>query len=763
MSKKRQAHQHRSIKNSKTSKRGLKWVFVAACIILIIGIAVVVTKVPNSHVLVSGDYRNFNFMLITLDTVRADRLPSYGYTGLRAPNLDQLAAESYVFEDAIAQVPLTLPSHTTIMTGRLPVAHGVRDNAGFSLDENEVTLAESLEKAGYATAAFVSAAVLESRTKIDQGFEVYDDQFFLPEFSQQTDSHDVQRRAGDTEIEAEHWLNEHKNQKFFSWVHFYDPHDPYDPPEPYRTEYAQHPYDGEIAYVDEVLGKLMSKLESLQLKERTIVILTGDHGEGLGEHGELTHGIFLYNSTQHVPLIVYIPKGGGGRISGTVSHIDLAPTILELLGVEKVPQMQGQSLIEKMNGKEKTPRTAYSESLYAELHYGWSSLQSITTNEYRYIKAPRPELYDRKADRNDLKNLTQEKTSIAKVLNDKLAEVISKYSSAQLAGPQKMDLETEEKLRALGYIGTTARSVEESRKIDPKDKSDVMRIIQEANGYLQSGRYDLTLRQVIPVLQSDPLIVDAHYIAGIAYIRTGKFDSAIDEFHKTLELQPDDTRSMYNLGYAFELKGRSDDAEFWFLKTLHHNPENILATLKLAHLYRTTNQPEKSRMYFHSAAEVYEKKLEKAKDDKTKAEIYSVLGEIYTGSGQIELAEKNYEVAVAIASKDSSINPDCFVRLGLLYHETAKYEQEKEVFQKMIRLYSADSRGYFYLAKLLLDRKGDLTEVIRLSEKGLSLNPSSEMQVFGHYLLGNAYNLTGRIAESRREFEIAQRLEKAPR
>ncbi len=741
------------------NKTFFKWVALTVFVILACFGALIFAKRGNTEIR-AGSYSNHNILLITLDTVRADRLPAYGYTGLLAPNLDRLAQESFLFEDAIAQVPLTLPSHICMLTGRLPIGHGVRDNAGYFLDQKETTLAEVLKEAGYSTSAFVSAAVLESRWRIDQGFDLYDD-YFQAGLSHEIDIGEIQRLAGETEVEVERWLEDHKREKFFTWVHFYDPHDPYDPPEPFKTRYSSDPYNGEIAYVDEIIGKLLKKLETLQLKDRTIIVLTADHGESLGEHNEATHAVFLYRTTLHVPLMIYIPGTKSARISGTVSHIDLAPTILELLGLENMERMHGMSLLGKMNGTEKAERSAYSESLFAELHYGWSPLKSITTNEYRYIRSPRAELYDMRTDDAETKNLISEKRSIAKVMDSKLSELLTKYSSENLAGPQKMDPETEEKLRALGYTGSTVRSTEDSRRIDPKDKSDIMRRIQAASGLVQTKQYDLALQELMPILQTDPSIVDAHSAAGVAYLRMGKYDSAIMEFRKTLQLQPDDARAIYNLGYALELKGQKADAEFWFIKALEMNPDNVFAILKLAHLYRSMNQQEESRRFFSRAAEFYEQIQRKTSDERQKADIYSIVGEIYMGAGQIELAEQNYIAAIEIASKNESVNADCFVRLGLLYHAASKYEQEKAVFQKMILVRPSDSRGYFYLAKLLLDQKSDLNEVIRLSQKGLSLNPPTEMQVFGHYLLGNGYNLTGRIAEARQEFAHAEQLEKS--
>ncbi|HSE42521.1 MAG TPA: sulfatase-like hydrolase/transferase, partial [Acidobacteriota bacterium] len=549
-------------------------------LIIVIGVVAVASALAiyffkthrRSIELNAGGYKDFNILLVTLDTVRADHLGTYGYNRVRTPNLDHLGSESFVFEDAIAHVPLTLPSHVSIMTGRLPIAHGVRDNAGFVLNQNEITLAEALKDQGYTTAAFVSATVLESRWKLNQGFDVYDD-YFKNVVSADL-SNEVERHAADTEKVSSQWLDKNHAKKFFIWVHFYDAHDPYSPPEPFKSAYSDDPYDGEIAYVDDAVGKLLAKLDTLQLKQRTIVIVTSDHGEGLGEHREPTHGVFLYNTTQHVPLIIFLPGAEGKRISGSVCHIDLAPTILQLIGAKAQSKMQGKSLIAKINGNDNQQRSVYSESLYAQLHYGWSKLESITTDQYRYIYSPKPELFDRKADKAESNNLLQEKASIAKVLNSKLTEMIQQFSSAHLAGPQKIDPETEEKLRALGYIGTTVNSTEESRKVDPKDKAEVILQIQEASGLLGQQKYAQALDKVLPVLQQDSGMIDAHYVAGLAYLQLGKFNDAVTELRKTLELNPQDTRAMYNLGFAFELMKQPKDAEFWYLKALQLNPEN---------------------------------------------------------------------------------------------------------------------------------------------------------------------------------------------
>ncbi len=712
-----------------------RWFIAAIALILLSGIAIYVARFRASGALQAGRYRDYNVMLITLDTTRADRLPAYGYNGIRAPNLDRLAAESYLFEDAIAHVPLTLPSHASMMTGRLPIAHGVRDNSGFFVDQKEITLAEILKKAAYATSAFVSAFVLESRWQLNQGFDFYYDNFNLGQFHDIV-AREIQRRAGETEIEIEHWLEENKDKKFFTWVHFYDPHDPYDPPEPYRTEYAQRPYDGEIAYVDEVIGKLMAKLEALQLKERTIVILTGDHGEGLGEHGEPSHGMFVYNTTQHVPMMIFLPNAGSGRISGPVGHIDLAPTVLELLGLEIIPQIQGASLVEKINGTEKIQRMAYSESLYAELHYGWSPLESITTDQYRYVRAPHAELYDRKADRGEIKNLIGEKASIGKVLDEKLSELLSKYSSANLAGPQKMDPETEEKLRALGYIGTTARSTEESRKIDPKDKVHLARKLQQATYALQQKSFRNAIQFILPVLKEDPNMVDAHFTAGVAYLGAGQLDQAIDELAKTISFRPEHTMALYNLGFAYELKNNLNDAKHWYLEIIKNEPRHMLANVKLAHIFRQQNQPELAKKYFLTAESAYKDALQTTRGADAKASLLFTLGEIYFGAGEIDKAEASFRQALQLAPKKESLN----YNLAMIYETKEDFVSAAEAYKKEIEVAPDNFKALNNLGLIYKD-SNRLSEAALCFQKVIQLDPQ---QPNGYVLLASTYRKMGR-------------------
>ena len=692
-----------------------------------------------------GAYKDYNLLFITLDTLRYDHLPVYGYTKVQTPNLDRFAEDSYVFKDAIAHAPLTLPSHTSMFTGMLPIGHGVRDNAGYWVDPQRKTLAEILKGQGYATGAFVSSFVLSSRWQLNQGFDHYYDNFNLSEFKK-LNPQDAQRPAAETEREVSHWLEANKQKRFFCWAHFYDPHDPYEPPEPYKSQYPESPYDGEIAYLDEYVGKLLSKLENLGLKDRTIVVITGDHGESLGEHKEITHAMFLYNTTQQVPLLVRIPGKNGREVKDIVRHIDLAPTILELLGLKPEAEMQGKSVIPLLNGEKDSKQMAFSESIYAELHYGWSPLRSLTTSDYKYIEAPRPELYDRKKDPNELVNLISEKASIARVLKNELQSIVAKYSGKNLKGPDKMDPETEEKLRALGYIGSIQQSTPESRKIDPKDKIHLSQTIHVAFAEAQKKNHENALRLILPVLQEDPNMTDAHFVAGVSYLGLNQLDKALDELLKTLALRPEQSTVIFNVGHTYEMMENLKEAESWYQKVMAVEPDHLQTNLKLGHLYKKMDNPEKGAVHFSRAIQSYEEFLEQTKADESRSELFSTIGEIHFAAGNFREAESKFKEAMALSpnrkmlhynlaqiyeaeanipsaiieyQKEIELDPTnykAFNDLGLLYRKTGKFEDAALCFQKVVELVPEDPRGYVLLA-MVYQNMGRVQEAAAIMQR----------------------------------------------
>jgi arylsulfatase A-like enzyme/Tfp pilus assembly protein PilF len=729
------------------------WLLAALMLFLALAGAAAFWFVSRSGNLTAGAYKDYNVLFITLDTLRADHLPMYGYTKVKTPNLDRLADKSYLFEDAISHVPLTLPSHTSMFTGLLPIGHGVRDNAGYFVDLEKKTLAEILKEKGYATGAFVSSFVLNSRWQLNQGFDFYYDNFNLAEFKK-LNAQDAQRPAADTAREVMHWLEENKQKRFFCWAHFYDPHDPYEPPEPYKTEYADRPYDGEIAYMDEHVGKLLAKLEELKVQDRTIIVMTGDHGESLGEHKEITHAMFVYNTTQHVPLLIRLPNASGRSIKDLVQHIDLAPTILDLLGIKAFPEMQGKSLLPLMNGKKDSKRMVFSESIYSELHYGWSPLQSLTTDAYKYIEAPKAELYDRNQDPNELRNLITEKASIAKVLKSELQTIVANFSGKNLKGPHKMDPETEEKLRALGYIGSIQESTPESRKIDPKDKIHLAQNTHIAFAEAQKKNHEAALQIIRPVLEEDPTMTDAHFVAGVSYLGLKQYDKALDELLKTLSLRAEQATVLFNLGCTYEAMENLKEAESWFLKVIQNEPDHLQTNLKLGHLYRRTNRPQLASMHFQKAVKSYEEFLEQSKGDETRSEIMATIGEIEFAAGNLEEAERRFRAAAELTPNQSTIhynlaqiyeaqgdmpaaiieyqaeirvdskNFKAFNDLGLLYRKAGQFEDAALCFQKVVELAPEDPRGYLLLAMVYknMGRGQEAMQIMQRAPRQQELN-----------------------------------------
>jgi arylsulfatase A-like enzyme/tetratricopeptide (TPR) repeat protein len=694
-----------------------------------------------------GSLKDSNVLLITLDTTRADHLPVYGYTRVSTPSLDRFAETSLIFEEAIAHAPLTLPSHTSILTGQLPISHGVRDNDGFVVDPKVKTVAQVLKDRGYTTAAFVSAFVLDSRWGLNRGFDVYFDNFNQ---YQEVNRDEVQRRAEETEAEVERWLPGNRDKRFFCWVHFYDPHDPYDPPEPYLSRYAANRYDGEIAYMDQYVGKLLTKLAELGLSDRTLVIITGDHGEGLGDHGELTHAMFLYRTTLRVPLLIHIPGGSRKRIHGVVRHIDLAPTILDLLGIAPTPEMQGASLVPMIDGTEGEDRTAYSESLYAQFHYGWSPLTSLTTRKYDLIESPKPELFDHTDDPGQTHNLIGSKGSIADSLKERLDETVAKFGRLDLESPKAMDPDTEEKLRSLGYLGSSVRPTAESLKTDPKDK---MKIVAAVSGGLKAlGERDFqrALQLVAPVTQTDPGIVEAHYIAGASLASMQMYDQALDELFKGLALSPDHMMSLSTLGSVYESKGELKEAERWYLKVLQCDSRHGLTMVKLANVYRQMNQPRKAEEYFSRAIGPIDESMKTVEESKPRARLYSIRAEMYFGAGRLPEAEADLKAAIALTPREpvlhfnlaqvyekendvsnailnyreeTQVAPsgvDAYMNLGMLYFRVQRFDDAASCFQTLLRLEPGDPRPGVLLAESYLRMGRNLDEALRLAQQGLA-------------------------------------------
>jgi len=508
-----------------------------------------------------------NLLLVTLDTTRADRLGCYGSKTVATPYLDALAARGVVFDNAISPSPLTLPAHCSILTGLQPAAHGVRDN-GSPLADDRVTLAEVLAARGWSTAGFVSAYVLDRRWGIAQGFEHYRDDFKVPR-NRAITMEAVQRRGDDTVAKALAWIKQKAAGRFFVWVHLYDPHAPYDPPAPFAARYSGRPYDGEIAWTDALVGRLLDGIQSLGLTQKTVVAVIGDHGEGLGEHGETGHGLFLYETTTHVPLILAGPRTelASRRVREVVRSTDLAPTLLELLGIDPtapkgLAKGAGQSLVARLAARSPVPaREAYSETFFPRLHFGWSELRAVRTDRLHFIEAPKPELYDLASDPGE---------SVNRAASDPQAISRLRASLAGLAGdaagpapaPAETSAEEREKLAALGYAGGAPAPREASFKDlpDPKDRIQVFGLLGRATEAIAAGRTDAGIATLRETLVQDPGMIEAWLQLGRALAGKGDAAGAADAYKKALDHRPDQEQAAIGLAEALAASGRETEA-----------------------------------------------------------------------------------------------------------------------------------------------------------------------------------------------------------
>ncbi|HMD18256.1 MAG TPA: sulfatase-like hydrolase/transferase, partial [Terriglobales bacterium] len=500
---------------------------------------------------------------------------------------------SVVFTRAYSQVPLTTASHATILTGMYPQFHQVNDFG--------VPLAQDLPYApyifrgnGYHTAAFVGSLVLDPETRsapgFERGFDTYDASFHLRHMGEDR-YHSIERRGGEVVAHALAWLTAHQKGPFFVWVHLYDPHDPYDPPEPFKTRYASTPYDGEIAYVDSAVGKLLTELRVLGLYDGAMIAVMADHGEALGEHGETTHGIFLYDETIQVPLLFKLPRerSAGTRIDSRAGLVDVLPTILEAVGIAVPPEVQGESLLSVLKPATANDRPAYAESDYPHRTFGWSPLRSIRTGKYLFIEAPTKELYDQSTDPRAERNLSATSAAVTSTLASQLDAFRQKTSTAKEAPKVNMDAALQERLNALGYVGSdssdaTMPGVKDSGA-DPKDKVRIANLLHRA----EMLKEEMHFQQAVPLLEQaivlEPDLPIIYLQLGTALSSLKDYEKAIPVLRKAVEMRPDLTVPRYQLGSALLETGDFAGAAGQFETAVARFPNWPEAHLSLATAY----------------------------------------------------------------------------------------------------------------------------------------------------------------------------------
>jgi len=564
-----------------------------------------------------------NVILITLDTTRADRMGFLGSKRGLTPNLDVLARQSVVFTHAYAQVPLTTASHATILTGTYPQFHQVND-FGVPLAADLPYAPDIFRANGYHTAAFVGSLVLDPETRsapgFERGFDTYDAGFHRRREGE--DRYEaIERRGGEVIGRTLEWLTTHHEGPFFIWVHLYDAHDPYDPPEPFKTRYASAPYDGEIAYVDAALGKFLSWLRLRGLYDNALIAVMADHGEALGEHGETTHGVFLYDETIRVPLLFKLPQGrsAGSRVAPRARLVDVLPTILESVGLPIPAPVQGESLLpliktvpvaKPASGKASSPsqnrppadRPAYAESDYPHRTFGWSSLRSLRTGKYLFIQAPRKELYDQTADPKAEHNLSGTSAAVTNTLDAQLDTFRQKTSTTKEAPKVTPDPGLQERLNALGYVATDNSSSSmpgiKDTGADPKDKVEVVNLLHHA----EMAKEEMRFKEAVPLLEQvitlEPSLPITYLQLGTALTSLKDYEKAVPVLRKAVEMRPDLTIPRYQLGSALFETGDFPGAIAQLEIAVSRSPQWPEALFLLATAYaRADRLPDAVREY----------------------------------------------------------------------------------------------------------------------------------------------------------------------
>lgn len=562
------------------------------------------SKTPVSHP---------NIVLITLDTTRADRMGFLGSARGLTPNLDALARQAVVFSHAYAQVPLTTPSHAAILSGTYPQFNHV-NYMGDALDKSLPFLPDILHHKGYQTAAFVGALVLDSKKLapgFERGFDVYDADYHRRRPGEDN-YHSIERRGEDVISRALSWLSKRPPGPFFLWVHLYDPHDPYTPPEPYQTRYQSEPYDGEIAYTDASLGKLFEALKTRGIFDSALIAVMADHGEAFGEHGEKHHGIFLYDETIHVPLLIKTPRQRSTRkVVDRVGLVDVAPTILQAAMLPVDGAMQGKSVLDLINS-DQTPslgeysnstRSVYSESAYGQLSFGWSKLRSWRTGKYLYIDAPTRELYDQTVDLQAAHNLASDFKAVADTAADQVNDVFRKTEA--ISGERtKLNFEQSENLHALGYMGSnsdTSNNADDQNGPDPKQRIAVANLFYEALVDVENARYEDSVPILEQVLKQEPNTTSAYLQLGRVYMALKEYEKAITPFEHLATKNPDDAFAHYELGCALVKTGKWEEAAPQFETAVSQMNGSSMMHFYLALVYQRTSRSTDAETEFQSA------------------------------------------------------------------------------------------------------------------------------------------------------------------
>jgi len=708
-------------------------------------------------------------VLISIDTIRADHLSCYGYEHRTTPNIDALVTESMVFEHAFADVPLTLPSHCSMLTGQSPPSHGVHDNFKMALPLAATTLPEVLKENGYATYGIISAIVLDHIYGLNQGFDTYDDVFE----TEVTSSNITERNGKETTAHAIKWLKEHAHEKKFMFLHYYDPHRLYAPPAPFDKEF-EHPYDGEIAFTDHCIGRFIDELKSLKLYEDALIVIVGDHGEMLGEHGENAHSYYIYQSAIKVPLIIKFPQASiVKRVPEPCGLIDVPTTILLLADIKIPETMTGVDLSQYRNDAYTlSERKLFSESL-TPTKYNGNSLLSIIKGPWHYIQTTRPELYNRLTDPKEQVNLIKAKPHLARLLQNDLAEFLKSTIKYDQETAVQTDQKTIELLESLGYVGGTVDTdfSFNTEKTDPKDLIDIHKVFGRVVSLVHAKQFTEGIALLEQIIRSHPDIPESYGRLANIYDRMNKWNRAIEFTQKKLTLlpedldtlkiladfynknkqyqeaidtlntiiksEPDNADSWHQVSQNYFLLGDSDNALKYFLKAVELFPDNIDRLKALAYLYNNDKQ-------YQEAIDTLNKIIKIEPDD---AFAWQQLSQNYLLLEEADNALKYCLKAVELFPD----NIDTLKILADLYNKNKQYQEAIDTINKIIKIEPDDAAAWCQLGKnyLLLE---DSDSALKYLLKALEVNGK---HVPAHIIIADTYLTLGKYKEAITHFEIA--------
>lgn len=681
-------------------------------------------------------------LLISIDTCRADVLGCYGCPLPTTPNIDAVAGEGILFENVISPVPLTLPAHCSMLTGTIPPYHGVHDNMEYRLSDSHVTLAELLTAKGFAAGAVVSAFVLDSRFGLNQGFETYHDRF-----DEKFEAHGIaQRRAAEVNRHTLQWLDEHAEEPFFLFVHYYDPHAPYEPPAPFAQQFADNAYAGEVAYVDHCIGEVLGKLRQLDIYDSTLVIITGDHGEMLGEHGEADHGFFVYQGAIRVPLIFKLPgRNGPARISGPAGLVDIVPTVCRLAGVPAPSGLRGRDLSPYFrNPRISAPeRYLYVESFFPT-RYGANSLLGLVTKDWKYIETTRPELYDLGADPNEAVNLSDKEPDVTRMMQERLKGILK--ARARWAGPDgtlTMDEASRRRLESLGYVGGAGVIVDftiDRSQDDPKDLIEFHLGCQGLLALVDDKEYEEARILAEKLIKERPGAFGPRFDLATIAMREKDFSKAVSLFQQALEIDPDHALARAHLGHAYYRAGKPAEAIIHCREALRLNPDSVDAcnTLGIALHEAALAEPLTQRhAKISEAIDVFRKVVRLAP---TFPEGHYNLGIAVARQGMFEEAIRHYRQALILNAGYVDAHND----LGNALCAQGTPQEAVPHYREALRLDPGFADAHNNLGNVLL-ATGTPEEARRHYREALRLKPDF---ADAHNNLGNVLRALGRIEEA---------------